>query len=169
MTVEAAYRAVGPRIVGYLVATGTGEATARDILHDAFARIVARGAKPGDDLCALAFATARNLRANRTRDDSRLSVVERPEDLDTRTTDGRQATETADSAYVRRRLAAAFAALPEALREAYTLYQVGGRGVRAIAGILGITENLVKVRLYRAKIALRKELSDLCSRQTRFH
>ena len=34
---------------------------------------------------------------------------------------------------------------------------------------LGITENLVKVRLYRAKIVLRKELSDLCSRQTHFH
>ena len=101
MTVEAAYRAVGPRIVGYLVATGTGEATARDILHDAFARIVARGAKPGDDLCALAFATARNLRANKVRDDSRLSVVERPEDLDGRTTDGRQATAASDVTYLR--------------------------------------------------------------------
>ena len=169
MDLERAYSEVGPKIVGYLVATGTDEATARDLLHDAFARLVARGVKPDDDVCALAFATARNLRANRTRDDSRLSVVERPEDLDTRTTDGRQATEAVDSAYLRRRLAAAFAVLPEALREAYTLYQVGDRSVREIAGLLGITENLVKVRLYRAKIALRKELSDLCSRQTHFH
>ena len=169
MGLERAYSEAGPKIVGYLVATGTDEATARDLLHDAFARLVARGVKPGDDVCALAFATARNLRANRTRDDSRLSIVERPEDLDTRTTDGRPATESADSAYIRRRLAVAFAALPETLREAYTLYQVGERSVREIAGLLGITENLVKVRLYRAKIALRKELSDLCSRQTRFH
>ncbi|MBR1586767.1 MAG: RNA polymerase sigma factor [Kiritimatiellae bacterium] len=168
MTVEAAYREAGPKIVGYLVATGTDEATARDLLHDAFERIVARGERPGDDLCALAFSAARNLRANRARDDSRLSVVERPEDLDTRTTDGRPATEATDSAYVRRRLAAAFAALPYALREAYTLYQVGERSVREIADIAGVTENLVKVRLYRAKMALRKELSDLCSRQTRF-
>ena len=169
MTVEAAYREVGPKIVGYLVATGTDEATARDILHDAFARIVARGERPGDDLCALAFVTARNLRANKARDDSRLSVVERPEDLDERTTDGLRETAATDVAYLRARLAAALAALPDALREAYTLYQVGERSVREIAEIAGVTENLVKVRLYRAKMALRKELSDLCSRQTRFH
>lgn len=166
MTVEAAYRAVGPRIVGYLVATGTGEATARDILHDAFARIVARGAKPGDDLCALAFATARNLRANKVRDDSRLSVVERPEDLDGRTTDGRQATAASDVTYLRARIAAALATLPAALREAYTLYHVGERSVREIAGLSGVSENLVKVRLYRAKKALRKLLEDLAVKTT---
>ena len=169
MTVEAAYREVGPKIVGYLVATGTDEATARDLLHDAFARIMARGERPGDDLCALAFTTARNLRANLVRDDSRLSVVERPEDLDTRTTDGSKETAALDVGYLRARLAAALATLPEALREAYTLYQVGERSVREIAEIAGVTENLVKVRLYRAKMALRKELSDLCSRQTHFH
>ena len=169
MTVEAAYREVGPKIVGYLVATGTDEATARDLLHDAFARIVARGERPGDDLCALDFVMARNLRANLLRDGSRLSVVERPEDLDERTTDGLRETAATDVAYLRARLAAALAALPDALREAYTLYQVGERSVREIAEIAGVTENLVKVRLYRAKMALRKELSDLCSRQTRFH
>ena len=169
MTVEAAYREAGPKIVGYLVATGTDEATARDLLHDAFARIVARGERPGDDICALAFVTARNLRANKVRDDSRLSVVERPEDLDVRTTDGRRETTASDVAYLRARLVAALETLPEALREAYTLFQVGGRSVREISGIAGVTENLVKVRIYRAKMALRKELSDLCSRQTRFH
>ena len=168
MTVEAAYREVGPTIVGYRVATGTDEATARDLLHDAFERIVARGEKPGDDLCALAFTTARNLRANLVRDGSRLSVVERPEDLDTRTTDGRLETAAMDVAYLRARLVAALATLPEALREAYTLFQVGGHSVREIAETTGAAENLVKVRLYRAKKALRKELSDLCSRQTRF-
>ena len=166
MTVEAAYRAVGPRIVGYLVATGTGEATARDLLHDAFARLVARGVKPGDDVCALAFATARNLRANRTRDDSRLSVVERPEDLDGRTTDGRQATAASDVTYLRARIAAALATLPAALREAYTLYHVGERSVREIADLSGVSENLVKVRLYRAKKALRKLLEDLAVKTT---
>jgi RNA polymerase sigma-70 factor (ECF subfamily) len=168
MTVEAAYREAGPKVIGYLVATGTDEATARDILHDAFVRIMRRGARPGDDLCALAFATARNLRANRVRDDSRLAVVENPEDLDTRTTDGRQATAASDADYLRRRIVAAMATLPDALRETYTLFQIGERSVREIAEITNATENLVKVRLYRAKKALRKELSDLCSRQTRF-
>ena len=32
MTLESAYNAAGPKIVGYLVATGTDEATARDRL-----------------------------------------------------------------------------------------------------------------------------------------
>ena len=114
MTVEAAYREVGPKIVGYLVATGTDEATARDLLHDAFARIVARGERPGDDLCALAFVMARNLRANLLRDGSRLSVVERPEDLDERTTDGLRETAAADVAYLRARLTAALGELFDA-------------------------------------------------------
>ena len=169
MTVEAAYREVGPKVIAYLVATGTDEVTARDLLHDAFARIVKRGERPGDDLCALAFATARNLRANRTRDDSRLAVVEHPEEFDTRTTDGRQATPASDLVYLRTRIATALATLPAAVRETYTLYQVGELSVREVAELAGITENLVKVRLYRAKKALRKELSDLCSRQTHFH
>ena len=154
MMVEAAYREVGPKIVGYLVATGTDEATARDILHDAFVRIMRRGARPGDDLCALAFATARNLRANRTRDDSRLAIVECPEELDTRTTDGREATmASADAVYLRARIAASLATLPDVVRETYTLYQIGERSVREIAEITSVTENLVKVRLYRAKKA----------------
>ena len=161
MTVEAAYREVGPKIVGYLVATGTDEATARDVLHDAFARLVARGTRPGDDLCALAFTVARNLRANRTRDDSRLAIVECPEDLDGRTTDGRQATAALDVAYLRVRIATALATLPATLRETYTLYHVGERSVREIADLSGVTENLVKVRLYRAKKALRELLKDL--------
>ena len=161
MTLEAAYNEAGPRIVGYLVATGTDEATARDIMHDAFARIVARGARPGDDLGALAFTAARNLRANRTRDDRRLSVVERPEDFDTRTADGRRATAASDIAYLRRRIGDALAAIPEVLRETYTLYQIGGRSVRETAALTGASENLVKVRLYRAKLALRMQLADL--------
>ena len=161
MTLEAAYNETGPKIVGYLVATGSDEATARDILHDAFARMVARGEKPGDDLCALAFTTARNLRANRVRDDSRLSVVERPEDLDKRTSDGLRQTEASDALYFRRRIRDALAAMPEPMRETYTLYQIGGRSVRETAALTDASENLVKVRLCRAKRLLRAQLADL--------
>lgn len=161
MTLEAAYNETGPKIVGYLVSTGTDEATARDILHDAFARIAARGEREGDDFCALAFTTARNLRANRVRDDSRVSVVERPEDLDRRTTDGVKATAASDSLYLRRRIVGALASLPEVLRETYTLYQIGGRTIRETAALTGASENLVKVRLCRAKRAMRPMLADL--------
>ena len=161
MTLEAAYNETGPKIVGYLVSTGTDEATARDILHDAFVRLASRENRGDDDLCALAFTTARNLRANRTRDDSRVSIVERPEDFDTRTTDGAKATAALDSAYLRRRIAGALASIPPILRETYTLYQIGGRSIRETAALTGASENLVKVRLCRAKHAMRPMLADL--------
>ena len=157
---EGAYKEIGPRIVGYLTSTGTDEASAFDLLHDAFERIVSRGVRPGDDIRSLAFTTARNLRANKVRDESRVSLMERPEDVDTRTTDGLAATEETDRLYLRRRIARALASLAPVLRETYTLYHIGGLGVKEVAAATGATENLVKVRLYRAKCALRRELSD---------
>ena len=163
MTIEEAYNAAGPKIVGYLVATGTDEATARDLLHDAVVR-VAKWLEEGhaEDPClpALMFATARNLRANRVRHDSRLDFVG-----DAR--DGAAAGSAApgvglpsDAAYLRGRIAAALRELPEEQREAYVLYQVGERSVREVAEMTGASEGLVKVRIHRAKNSLRKSLAD---------
>ena len=164
MDLARAYSETGPKIVGYLVATGTGEATALDLLHDAVVRVARRiGESRGadDDLPALLFATARNLRANFVRDGRRLAVVESPEELDGRTVDGLRATEAADAAYLRRRICGALGELSPELREAYTLYQVGGLSVREVAEATGASENLVKVRMHRAKAALRKSLGDI--------
>lgn len=161
MTLESAYNAAGPKIVGYLVATGTDEATARDLLHDAVVRVQKRlaGSQPGiHDLPALLFAAARNLRANLVRHDARIEFVGEVRE------DARQPAEDArpsasDAAYVRGRICAALRELPAALRETYVLYQVGERSVREVAEITGASENLVKVRIHRAKNSLRKSLA----------
>ena len=66
-----------------------------------------------------------------------------------------------DSEYLRRRLSEAFAKLPPILREAYTMFQVGEMSIREIANQTGVSENLVKVRIFRAKEKLREILADL--------
>ena len=167
MTLEAAYNAAGPGIVGYLVSTGTDLATARDLLHDAVVRVAKwlEGNRPGgspgadDDLPAMLFATARNLRANRARHDARIDFVGDVRD------DARQPAvgprpPASDAAYLRGRICAALREMPEPLRETYVLYQIGGRSVREVAEMTGTSEGLVKVRLHRAKNSLRKSLAD---------
>ena len=169
MDLERAYQEAGPRIVGYLVATGADEATARDLLHDAVVRVSKRLGERGageaaDNLPALLFTTARNLRKNLVRDNARLTFVDEIRDDDCGAAGERgkgEASPAAGSEYLRRRLRTALARLPDALREAYTLYQVGERSVREVAEMTGAGENLVKVRLHRAKKALRRSLADL--------
>ena len=170
MSLETAYNAAGPRIVGYLVATGTDEATARDLLHDAVVRVEKRlegdaaksVGRDAEGLAALLFATARNLRANRTRDDARIDFVADVVDDAGGVVGSASLAEAvpSDALYVRRRISAALRELPDALREAYVLYQVGGRSVREVAEMTGASESLVKVRIHRAKNSLRKSLAD---------
>ena len=62
---------------------------------------------------------------------------------------------------LREKLTTAFAQLPPALREAYTLFQVGGQSIREIAAATGVGESLVKVRIFRAKEKLRSILSEM--------
>ena len=66
-----------------------------------------------------------------------------------------------DAEYLRKRLKEAFAKLPPVLREAYTLFQIGEMSVSEIANQTGVSENLVKVRIFRAKERLKEILSDL--------
>ena len=166
MDLERAYRETGPKIVGYLVSCGADEATARDVLHDAVERVsrMMEEREPSN-LPALLFATARNLFKNRLRDGARLDFVEEvDDDLCAKSPDaGRQSFDARpiDAPYLRRRIKAALAALPPPLRESYTLYQIGGRGAAEIAELTGVTENHVNVRIHRAKLALKKMLSDL--------
>ena len=168
MTIEEHYNAIAPKLTNWLVATGSPYNDACDIVQDVFAKLW----KMRDDLrdndsavSGLAFTMARNLRKNRVRDDKRLTFVE---EITDDTAAGGAGVESpgnttlpSDLAYLRRRLTAAFAKLPPILREAYTLFQIGELSIREIAHETGVSENLVKVRIFRAKEKLREILADL--------
>lgn len=166
MTVEEHYRTIAPKLTNWLVATGSPYAEACDLVQNVFLRIW----EMRDDLIdndaavsGLAFTIARNLRKNLARDNRRLVLKEEigeedagsvmPAELPSETEQRRRE--------LRGRLTEAFARLPPALREAYTLFQVGGRSVREIAAATGVGESLVKVRIFRAKEKLRQILVEM--------
>lgn len=166
MTIEEHYRAVAPRLTNWLVATGLPYAEACDLVQETFLRIW----KMRDDLLdndaavsGLAFTTARNLRKNRARDDRRLTFKEEitEEDAGTAPPAELPSEVAARTRELRAKLTEAFARLPPALREAYTLFQIGERSIREIAAATGVSEGLVKVRIHRAKEKLYAILSEM--------
>jgi len=176
MTIEEHYNLIAPRLTNWLVSSGSSYTEACDIVQNTFLKIW----KMRDDLrdsdeavSGLAFTIARNLRKNLARDEKHLAFVAdmaQEGDMedgdyqipkDAAVVDGRKTLMPSDAAYLRKRLKAAFAMLPPVLREAYTLFQVAELPVREVARQTGVSENLVKVRIFRAKEKLREILSDL--------
>lgn len=166
MNVENLYKAIAPRLTNWLVATGSPYAEACDLVQNTFLKIW----KMRDDLIdndaavsGLAFTTARNLRKNLARDNSRLTFKEEISEADVGSV---MPAELPSEVEQRRRelrgkLTEAFARLPPALREAYTLFQVGERTINEIAAETGVGESLVKVRIFRAKEKLRQILAEM--------
>ena len=180
MNIEGLYRTTAPRLTNWLVASGSSYHEACDLVQNTFLKIWKMRADLHDDESAvsgLAFTIARNLRKNLARDNARLSFVGEIRDadegdagisadqqtaFDTRQpTTGASHLDSSDSEYLRRRLAEAFNKLPPILREAYTLFQIGEMSIREIANQTGVSENLVKVRIFRAKEKLKEILADL--------
>lgn len=64
------------------------------------------------------------------------------------------------SGELRRMLDAAIATLPEGLRSVFVLRDIEGLSTAETAQVLGLTETNVKVRLHRARLALRERLSS---------
>ncbi|MBO6067031.1 MAG: RNA polymerase sigma factor [Kiritimatiellae bacterium] len=162
MNIEALYRDIAPKLTNWLVASGSGYHEACDLVQNTFLKIWKMRDDLRDDdsaVSGLAFTIARNLRKNLVRDDSRLTFVDEIKDEDAGSV-GPGALPS-DSAYLRDRLAEAFGKLPPILREAYTLFQVGEMSIREIASQTGVSENLVKVRIFRAKKKLQEILADL--------
>ena len=60
---------------------------------------------------------------------------------------------------LRKALDAAVAALPETLRSVFVLRDIEGLSTADTAAVLDLTETNVKVRLHRARLALRERLS----------
>ncbi len=162
MNIEELYKTIAPKLTNWLVSTGSSYHEACDLVQSAFLKIwKMRGDLHGDntDVSGLAFTIARNLRKNLARDDARLTFVDEIKDEDGGSTGPAQSP--SDAEYLRRRLSAAFAKLPPVLRDAYTLFQVAELPIHEIARQTGVSENLVKVRIFRAKQKLQEILSDL--------
>ena len=180
MNIEELYRTIAPRLTNWLVASGSPYHEACDLVQNTFLKIWKMRNDLRDDenaVSGLAFTIARNLRKNMARDNARLTFVgeirDADEEDDGASPDQQTAFDTrqpatgasqlgpSDSEYLRRRLTEAFSKLPPILREAYTLFQIGEMPIREIANQTGVSENLVKVRIFRAKEKLREILSDL--------
>ena len=162
MNIEEIYKTIAPKLTNWLVSTGSTYHEACDLVQNTFLKIwKMRDDLRGDDsdVSGLAFTIARNLRKNLVRDDARLTFVDEIKDEDGGSAGPAQSP--SDAEYLRRRLSAAFAKLPPVLRDAYTLFQVGELPIHEIARQTGVSENLVKVRIFRAKQKLQEILSDL--------
>ena len=162
MNIEEIYKTIAPKLTNWLVSTGSTYHEACDLVQNTFLKIwKMRDDLRGDDsdVSGLAFTIARNLRKNLVRDDARLTFVDEIKDEDGGSAGPAQSP--SDAEYLRRRLSAAFAKLPPILRDAYTLFQVGELPIHEIARQTGVSENLVKVRIFRAKQKLQEILSDL--------
>ena len=166
MNIEELYRAIAPRLTNWLVASGSGYHEACDLVQNTFVKIWNMRDDLRDDeesVSGLAFTIARNLRKNLARDNARLTFVDEIREEDSGSVGPAELPSEAEarSAELRRRLNEAFAKLPPILREAYTLFQIGEMSIREIANQTGVSENLVKVRIFRAKEKLQEILSDL--------
>ena len=166
MNIEKLYKTIAPKLTNWLVASGSDYHEACDLVQNTFLKIWNMRADLRDDedaVSGLAFTIARNLRKNLARDNAKLTFVEeiREEDAGSVGPAELPSEVEARNAELRRRLSEAFAKLPPILREAYTLFQIGEMSIRDIANQTGISENLVKVRIFRAKEKLKEILADL--------
>ena len=162
MTVEEHYRALAPKLTNWLVASGSTYEDACDLTQRAFLKIWEMRDDLRDNDAAVAglvFTIAKNLRKNAWRDDAKLAFVEEiGEDAAGAT---QPAPSPSDAEYLRDRIQKALAQLPPLLREAFTMFQIGELSIREIAHETGASENLVKVRIHRAKEKLQVLLADL--------
>lgn len=161
MTLEEHYRTLAPRLTNWLVASGSPYAQACDLTQETFLKLWSMREELYDNdeaVAGLAFTIARNLRKNQIRDNQRIVFTDQP--LPEEAVE--QNTPVAeDMDYVRQRIQAALNQLPPLLRDAYTLFQIAELSIAEIARETNATENLVKVRIHRAKTKLRELLADL--------
>ena len=158
--IESFYRKLAPKVTNYLVAGGTSYAVACDIVQETFLKLW----KMRDDLevdesriSGLVHTIARNLRTDRLRHEKFMTYREQIAE-DELVSEG-EAPASDDGDYLKARLKSALDALPPLLREAFVLFQVSELSIRDISLQLGISESLVKVRVYRAKEKLKALLS----------
>lgn len=164
MTVAEHYQRLAPKLTNYLVASGLSYAAACDIVQETFLRVWKRRDELMDDeaqVSGFVYTIARNLRADLSRKEGRLTLQAEITDADVQETVApvRSLEESEETRALRKRLNTAIAELPPLLKEAFLLFQVSGLSVREIARQTNATESLVKVRIHRAKEKLKVLLS----------
>ena len=162
MTIEVCDRALAPKLTNWLVATGSPYHDACDLVQRTFLKLWEMRDDLRDDSSAvsgLVFTIAKNLRKNAWRDGARMTYVD--EIHEDAAGAVQPAASPSDAAYLRARIEKALEQIPPLLREAYTLFQIGELSIREIAHETGASENLVKVRIHRAKEKLQVLLADL--------
>ena len=163
MTVEDYYKALAPKLTNWLVSTGSPYHDACDLVQRTFLKLWEMRDDLRDDASAvsgLVFTIAKNLRKNAWRDGAKLTYVEEIHE-DAAGAVQPPPSSPSDAEYIRGRIEKALAQIPPLLREAYTMFQIGELSIREIAHETGVSENLVKVRIHRAKEKLQPLLADL--------
>lgn len=165
--IESLYRKLAPKVTNYLVANGTPYAAACDIVQETFLKLWNMREDLDEDesrISGLVHTMARNLRNDKFRRDK--LVIYREQIEEDELVSAGEVSVASDGEYLKKRIQSALDSLPPLLREAFVLFQVSEFSVRDISLQLGITESLVKVRIFRAKQKLKAALSDLESAGT---
>jgi RNA polymerase sigma factor (sigma-70 family) len=158
--VATAYHEVGQDLYAYCAGVARDAGTAEEVVQEAFARLVReqRAGRYPEHPRAWLYTVATNLLRMRAR---RLSIIERWRRGPGRPTD--EVDVAAEDVALRRErtatLSTALAALPRDVRAALLLAADGFSG-REIADLLGKSEGATRNLMWRARLALRDQLSE---------
>lgn len=145
----------------YALHMGFGEDRARDILQDAFVRAWRHLDRCGDPdrFDGWLFRITSNLCRTAGRRAGKRPTVDVEEMSLSDPAPGPDEQTEAD--LLRRRVRVALESLPEDQRETMVLFYLHGRSVREISEVLEVSGSAVKMRLMRARDALRAELEPV--------
>lgn len=158
---SAAYTAHGGEILKYLLSSGMQTADAQDVLQNSFLAMWELRFRIEDtkNLAPLWFTIARHKMFDLFRSSRRRWFPFTGEEQNIPAPEGGMREQ--DQQYLRRRITAALAGLPEEMAEAYRLTKIGGLSIREAAEILKLSESDVKSKVFRARKKLMEELKDL--------
>jgi RNA polymerase sigma-70 factor (ECF subfamily) len=166
MTFDEIYETYRPRIVRYL-ARLTGEAEAEDLAQEAFVKVSRSMDEFRGDSQVLTwiYRIATNVALDRLRKSS-LRIIETVEDVDTISLPGPPRPGTVEQQAIREEMSTCVRGvvdrLPGTYRTAILLGDIEGFKDAEIADIMGLSLGAAKITLHRARVALRRELSECC-------